>query len=150
MNALDHELRTSTLWKMLFKATSTDVFLDENEQEINLPSFHEYITALCQKRGEVPDRVIKRGDIEKSFGHSLFRGSRRPSRDTVLQLAFGFGADLDLTQRLLRCAEQSPLYPRVPRDVVISFCLMHNMTLLETQEMLAEKKLPLIGGKAKL
>ena len=146
MSTANRELPTSMLWKMLLKAPSADSYLDEQGAEAILPPFHLYISALCKERGEAPDRVIRRADIEKSYGHSLFRGSRKPSRDTVLQLAFGFCADFDLTQTLLRHAGHSLLYPRVRRDVVIGFCLMHGRSLMETQEMLMEKELPLIGG----
>lgn len=146
MGIPNRELRTSTLWKMLCKASSADSFIMEHGKEIDLLSFHAYIRALCEERGEAPDRVIRRADIEKSFGHSLFRGSRRPSRDTVLQLAFGFRANLDLAQELLKHAGHSPLYPRVRRDVVISHCLMQGMSFQETQIMLSDKTLPPIGG----
>lgn len=149
MRIENHALRTSTLWDMLFKASSADSYLDERGEEVMLLPFHLYISALCRNRGEAPDRVIRRADIEKSFGHSLFRGSRRPSRDTVLQLAFGFCADFELTQELLKHAGYSPLYPRMPRDVVIGFCLMHKKSLLETQSILSEKELPPIGGQSK-
>lgn len=132
---------------MLIKAPSADSFITEHGKELDLPPFHVFIRSLCEKRGEAPDRVIRRADIEKSYGHSLFRGSRRPSRDTVLQLAFGFEADLELAQELLKHAGHSPLYPRVCRDVVIAFCLMRSMSFHETQSMLSGKALPLIGGK---
>jgi len=149
MSDSEFQLRTTTLWKRLFKVASLDRFLDENENEVDRLAFHDYITGLCEKRGEVPERVINRADIERSYGHSLFRGARRPSRDTVLQLAFGFQADLELAQSLLRHAERSPLYPRIPRDVVISFCLIHHMSITQAQNLLMKKNLSLIGGTPK-
>lgn len=149
MSESDHQLRTTMLWERLSNAPSVDGFLKDHQKEVDLPAFHEYISSLCEQRGEVPERVIRRADIERSFGHSLFRGTRKPSRNTVLQLAFGFRADTALAQSMLKHAGHSPLYPRVPRDIVIGFCLIHQMSLSDAQEMLLQKGLPLIGGERK-
>ena len=142
-------LPTSKLWEQLIKATSLGQFIGQNESEIGLPAFCEYISSLCKERGEVPERVIKKANIERSFSHAIFRGDRNPSRDTVLQLAFGFGADVDLAQALLRHAGHSLLYPRVPRDTAIIYCLIHGTSFVETQHILMELDLPLIGGTIK-
>ena len=61
----------------------------------------------------LPAQVIERSQIERTYGHQLFNGTRRPSRDKVLQLALGLGLSVDETQRLLRAAGKSPLYPRL-------------------------------------
>ncbi len=145
----DSKLETSALWEQLFKASSVEQFLDKNEAGIGLMPFSKFISELCKNRGEVPERIIKRANIERSFGHAIFRGDRKPSRDTVLQLAFGFLADVDLAQALLKHSGHSPLYPRVPRDVVISYCLYHGNNFLKTQRILMELGLPLLGGIAK-
>ena len=78
-----------------------------------LPLFSEYITMLAEERNEKAEAVIRRGEIESSFGHKLFSGTRNPSRDTVLQLAFGFELNADETQQLLKVARATALHPRV-------------------------------------
>lgn len=114
--------------------------------EMKLRPFNETITELCKKQGEVPEHIIRRANLERSYGHQLFRGSRRPSRDTVLQLAFGFNADVEKTQELLRIAGMSTLYPKIKRDAAIIYCLHNRFTIMETQRVLHEMELPLIGG----
>ena len=138
-------LKTSKLWDQLFKAPSLDAYLGKNEAEI-LPPFYEYINALCKQRGEKPAGVIWRAGIERSFGYQVFRGDRKPSRDTVLLLAFGFEADVELAQSLLKHAGYGPLYPRVRRDVVIAYSLRNGIGLADTQEALIELGLPTIGA----
>lgn len=115
-----------------------------------MPPFCDYITQLCKKRSEVPEHIIKRANIERSYGHQIFRGSRNPSRDTVLQLAFGFEADVDKAQELLKYAGKNALYPRVKRDAALIYCLHDRFTIVETQHVLHEMGLPLLGaGKMK-
>lgn len=71
--------------------------------------------------GRVGTPRIKKANIERSFGYAIFPDDRNPSRDTVLQLVFGFDADVELAQSLLRDARHSPLYSRVPRYTAISY-----------------------------
>lgn len=140
------QVRTSTLFQMLFKTSNIKELMEKSADEMRLPSFSEYITGLCADSGEVPERVIKRANIERSFGHQLFKGTKKPSRDTVLQLAFGFGADVDAAQEILKYAGMSALYPRVKRDAAIIYCLHNRFAIVEAQNVLHDMKLPLIGG----
>ncbi|MDO5112105.1 MAG: hypothetical protein Q4E65_07355 [Clostridia bacterium] len=140
---------TAALCNNLFKADNLKQFLQKNTDALHVPRFHEYIAKLCRERGEVPERVIKRANMESSFGHQIFSGRRNPSRDTVIQLAFGFEADVELAQTLLKYAARSPLYPRVKRDAAILYCLHNHIALVEAQEILHDLDLPLMGGKEK-
>ena len=129
---------TETLWKRLLETPSLSAYLTENETELGSPVFSAFITALCRARGEPAEHVIRRAGLERSFGHQLFSGKRRPSRDTALLLAFGFEADIDLAQELLKYAQFSPLYPRNKRDAVVIYCIFHRYDVVRTQCELAE------------
>ena len=94
-----------------------------------------------------PLRVIEQAQIERTYGHQLFNGTRRPSRDKVLQLALGMGLNVDETQQLLRAALKSPLYPRLKRDAVVLFGLQKGLPLLAVQESLTKYGLSLLGGQ---
>ncbi|MEA4921026.1 MAG: hypothetical protein VB078_08915 [Clostridiaceae bacterium] len=141
-----NKLRTSTLFRMIFKTPDIREFIKENSSEMNMPPFSSYIAGLCDLRGEAAERIIKRANIERSFGHQIFKGTRNPSRDTVLQLAFGFEADVEMAQELLKHACMSPLYPRVKRDAAIIHCLYNGLSIIEAQNVLHDMRLPLIGG----
>ena len=139
-------LSTLELWAKLFKSTSVEQYLFGDDSIQELPDFSDYIKMLAEERGEKPETVIGRGGIESSFGHKLFSGTRKPSRDTVLQLAFGFVMNADETQKLLKVARATAMHPRVKRDAVIAYCLQYRKTFMETQQLLFENHLPLIGG----
>lgn len=143
----NRNIRTSTLFRRLFKAPDLEAFIKNNEDVIKSPSsFHSYIDQLCVKKGLVPAQVIKQSYIERTYGHQLFNGTRNPSRDKVIQLAFGFGLDVEETQDLLRAAQKSPLYPRIKRDAAILFCISHGKGILDTQLMLNELGVTVLGG----
>ncbi len=149
MRETNKPLSTTALWEQIFRASSVAQIYRQYSTEIELPPFCEYLSSLCKQRGEVPERIIKKANIERAFGHAIFRGDRNPSRNTVLQLAFGLDADVELAQSLLKHAGHSALYPRVPRDAVIGYCLHRRIPFVDAQHILSELGLPLIGGERK-
>lgn len=144
-----NRLSTEELFALLFKASSLPLFLEGTASDTALPTFHEYISSLCAAQKEIPEHIIQRAGLEKSFGHQLFSGRRTPSRDTVLQLAFGFSLSVADAQALLKVAGKSPLYPRVKRDSAIIYCLYHGISFLDAQIILHDLDLPILGGGRK-
>lgn len=139
------EIKTDELLRLLFMESSLEHLMTKDASGLSFPRFSDYITALCRQRDEVPERVINRANIEKSYGHQLFNGRRNPSRDTVLLLAFGFEMDYEAAQELLKIARKSLLHPKVKRDMVLVFCLQHHYSVVDCQLALQEYHLPLLG-----
>ena len=138
-------MKTTELWAKLFSASTIDDYLNEVEAGA-LPVFSEYLQYLCRERGLRPAEVLKAGDVEPSYGHRVFSGGRRPSRDKILQLAFGFGLNVEETQQLLTVGRCSALHPKVKRDALIAFGLNGGLSITSTQIMLEEHGLPLLGS----
>lgn len=142
-------VRTDTLMRRIFKASALDELLRQNEASLGQESFTECLDALCQGKRMIPEQAIRRAEIDRSYGHQLFNGTRQPSRDKVLQLAFGLRLTVDEAQRLLRAADKSPLYPRLKRDAVVLFALNKSLSILETQNLLSGEGLTPLGGASK-
>jgi hypothetical protein len=140
--------RTSALLRRLLEARDLADFVEGHAHELKLPPFHAYITELCQAAGQVPEQVIRRADIERTYGHQLFNGRRKPSRDKVLQLAFGLQLDIEGTQRLLQIAQKSALYPKIKRDAASLYCLQYRQDILEAQSVLQSPRLIQLGEQA--
>ena len=137
---------TSTLLQRIFKTTSLERLIKRfDESEYDIPIFSEYITAICTERNVLPQHIIKKADIERTYGHQLFNGTRTPSRDKVLQLAFGFELSFDETQKLLTVARKSALYPKIKRDAVIIYALNHRYDIVAVQMSLFDLALPTLG-----
>ena len=145
--AADKRLTTDQLLALLFKEQNIGHFLQRDETSFLLPSFGEYMNDWCIRHGQVPEKVILRANLDKSYGHQHFNGKRNPSRDTVIQLAFAIGADLPQAQEMLKIARKSILYPRIKRDSVIIYCLHNSISLADTEIILYDLGLPLLGGK---
>ncbi|MAT44292.1 MAG: hypothetical protein CL609_18325 [Anaerolineaceae bacterium] len=141
-----NEIRTSVFLRKLLNAPEIENFIESNSQEMEHPSFDAYITNMCKKTGKVPEQVIKNSAIERTYGHQLFNGTRKPSRDKVIQLAFGFNLDLEETQKLLQIAQKNPLYPKIKRDAAIIYYINKHKDIFEMQYILQSLKLTLLGG----
>lgn len=142
------EKRTSTLFLELEKNGTFAKFAATNDESFIRSDFSEYISLLSREKEMAPIQVIKNAQIDRVYGYQLFNGIRKPSRDKVLQLAFGFALSLEETQKLLRMANKSSLYPKIKRDAAIIYGLNNRMQILEMQEFLFSLDLPVIGGGA--
>ena len=139
------KVSTDSLLKKILRTKNLNSFLQRNEQYLRPEAFPEMLRSLCERRGLVPERVIQRAQIDRTYGHQLFNGTRRPSRDKVLQLAISIGLSLEETQQLLQAAGRSPLYPRLKRDAALIFCLKNGYDMMETQEILGKYEISLLG-----
>jgi hypothetical protein len=142
----DENIHTSALLRRLAKTQDIGAFIRNNELIIAEKPFSEHLNALCEKNQLIPERVIKAAQIDRTYGHQLFNGTRQPSRDKVIQLAFGFGMSVEETQALLRAADKNQLYPKIKRDAAIIFCLSRHMDVIETQSLLESLGLTILGG----
>ena len=138
--------KTDILLSKLAKTDNINRFI-KNNSEAMLPPLHEYLQNLRINKGESAEAIINRAEIERSYGHQIFKGKRIPSRDKIIQLAFGFELYLPQTQQLLKVAKYGELYPKIKQDVVIIFCIYKHKSVLETQEILHELQLKLLGGE---
>lgn len=138
---------TATLRQRLFKAPSVEVFVKENSDLLVSVQLREYLAELRRTTGVSPAEIVTRCNIDRTYLHQIFNGTRNPSRDKLLQLSFGFGLDDEGTQELLKIARMSPLYPRIVRDAAILKCLHDRKHFDETQELLHRMGLTPIGGE---
>ena len=137
--------QTDALLEQLFKTASLSHFFEQNDGVMQTQSFQDYLCNLCEEKGLVREHIIKRANLERTYGHQIFRGIREPSRDKVIQLAFGFPLTVEETQKLLRAAGRSPLYPRLKRDAAILFCLNRGESVVAVQLLLHSMGLSQLG-----
>ena len=149
MQTSSSRLRTDKLMKRLLKASSPEEALAEDGAFIEKESFVDCVASLCAEKKLVPERIIRDAGIDRTYGHQLFNGTRLPSRDKAIQIAFGFGLNVEETQRLLRAAGKSVLYPRIRRDAILIYCLQQKKDIDSVQELLRKYDLTALGEARK-
>ena len=136
---------TNTLLQKLVNGKSLQKVLDSDAESFAEVPLTKYLQELCEERDVVPEQVIKKAQIDRTYGHQIFNGTRNPSRDKLIQLAVGFGLSLDETQILLKKAGKSVLYSKIKRDAACIYGISHGMSMMELQELLLSVDVPLLG-----
>ena len=139
------KLSTNVLQSRIIKGKDIQAVLNNNSEQFEERTVSDYLIELCEKHGKIPGQVIKKAQLARTYGHQIFSGTRIPSRDKLIQLAFGFELSLDETQKLLKVSGKSVLYAKIKRDAVCIYAISHHMSVMEVQEMLAAAELPLLG-----
>lgn len=96
-------------------------------------------TFLSEKLGEKGLRkidVIKKSQVNETFGYQIFSGSRRPSRNYILALCFAMGLEIHDMRLALCYGDAGDLYAKNRRDAIILFCAGHGYDLVRADEEL--------------
>lgn len=122
--ALEHQIRES----------ETPEYLAGEAFE--LPDLVVYLNGLLRRNRLTVQNVIVGCNLDRSYGYQLFNGTRRPTRDFLLKLAFLLRLPEEEAQRLLKIAGRQPLYARNRRDAAVLYGLTHGLTAEETDALL--------------
>lgn len=125
---------TGNLFHRLRSSASGMAFLRESRIS---PAFSQVLRKLLDQAGLSAPEWMAAANLSKSYGYQILRGERTPGRDVLLRTALVLRLSLQETQRLLAVGGCGALYPRVRRDAAVVFALNQQMTLLETEELLA-------------
>lgn len=99
-------------------------------------SLAEYLQQLLDEKGLERSKVVREAGLNDTFGYQIFKGTRKASRDKVLQLAFAMHLGLRETDRLLQAAGANELYCKNRRDAIIIFAVQKVYTLQKANEEL--------------
>ena len=128
---------TGDLLKTLLR---TDEYSQFQELKDNgVVSLAEHLDALLDQKETSKAKVIYRARLDTVYGYQIFNGTRKPSRDKLLQLAFGFPLTYKETLTLLRIAGVYSLYVRRRRDSIIIFALNKGFSLEQLNELLEQE-----------
>lgn len=129
------EKLTEDLIKRLLDAKSPEEYLDRGDtidRELS-----DYLHQLLDERGGMKRAdVVRASKLNSTVVYDIFGGKSLPGRDHAIMLAFGLRCSLRETQRLLRLAGVSELWPKDRRDAVIIWCVENGLTLDECDKEL--------------
>ena len=116
---------TDGLRSELMAAPNLQAFLAANEENFSSESAAALLNELLERHGLSKATLAKQSGMSEIYLHQIFAGRRNPSRSRLLCLCFGLGALLEEAQDLLRHCGCAELYPKVRRDAIIIFGLLH-------------------------
>ena len=128
------ERLTEELLDELLSTSDLEGYLEERAPSGRTLS--EYLQQLLAEKGLERSRVVRMANLNDTFGYQIFQGTRHPSRDKVLQIAFAMALTLRETNRALTAAGASELYCKDRRDAIIIFCIDSGCSLQKVNEEL--------------
>lgn len=107
-------------------------------EDFSPPELEDYLGELLRRRGVPVRDVIRRCNLERSYGYQLFNGTRRPTRDVLMVLALELELPEEEARRLFEIAGRPPLYARRRRDAAVLYGLSHSLSPADVHELLLE------------
>lgn len=122
---------TEELLNELKQAKALDDFITENTEEFEVVPLTEVLMQLMKKYEKARIDVIKSARLDYTYGYQIFDGKKKPRREKLIQLAFGFPLSVEDANGLLRAGGVSGLYVRNKRDAICMYCLQKGMSVEE-------------------
>lgn len=130
---------TDHLEQELMQAPDLDRFLAENRDQFRTEDVAALLNAFFLRKNISKAALARRSGMSEIYLHQIFAGRRCPSRNRLLCLCFGLGATLEETQELLKRCGLAQLYPKLRRDSIIYYGLLHGISLFEINDKLFEE-----------
>lgn len=130
------EKSTDDLRQELMERPDLDTYLKENQASFVQDDITGQLAAYFERGNQSKAALARKAGMSEVYLHQVFAGRRNPSRDRLLCLCVGLETTLEEAQRLLKQASYAPLYPRLKRDAIISFGIVHHMELGEINDKL--------------
>lgn len=130
---------TDELLGILKSKSNLDDYFKENIDQLQCATLPQLLESLIDSKGMSKSEAINNSMIEKHYGYQIFKGVKTPSRDKLIMLCIGTGADLNQTGRLLNSIKAAPLYAKDGRDAVIMFGILHRLSVIDINIMLFDR-----------
>ena len=102
-------------------------------------SLPDYLQQLLDERGLRRPEVVRQAGINPTFGYQIFVGQRNPSRNKLLQLAFGMQLGIHDASELLERGGVCRLRPDCRRDLIVAYALYHGLGVEQCDDLLWER-----------
>lgn len=129
---------TDELLAEIKESTEIKSFLAENDEYIKNLTLTQYLDILIEEKNITRKEVINNSELNYTYGYQILNGTRKPTKDKLLQICFGMKATPDEANRILVLANAGGLYSKNRRDCVIIFALEKKLSLTQANELLYE------------
>ena len=130
---------TDGLQQELMDSTDLSQFLSRNQEQFVDKSVAELLNHLFEKKNISKAALAKQAGMSEIYLHQIFAGRRTPSRNRLLCLCYGLEASIEETQELLRLCGMAELYPKLKRDAIIYYGLLHKLDLFVINDNLFDE-----------
>ncbi len=135
---------TEDLLNELKSAKDIQVFFKKNEDKFITETPSTFLNQLISVKNITVAQVAKASGSTE-YVYKVFAGTRKPSRNILIAIAFGSGLSFEETQLLLRISKQAILDSRDKRDSIIIYGLVNQLSVFNVDDLLFQNNLVTIG-----
>ena len=129
----------------LENAKSIGSYLERNEASMIPRSLPEHLQLLLKQKGMRRADVARGSLLDRKYIYQIFDGTKTPSRDKLIAMAFGLRLSVEEVQTMLKLSENTELYVRDRADAIILFALQRGMSIFRTNDLLYEYGYAVLG-----
>ncbi len=137
---------TGELIHEIKNATDVEDYLIENKQYLLTRDLSEYLNMLLRKKEIRKADVARNSLLDRVYVYQIFSGRKVPSRDKLIAISFGMHLSDEETNTMLKLSGNRELYARDERDAIILFALQRKMNISDTNELLFNHGLEVLGS----
>ena len=126
---------TDGLQQELMDSPDLEQFLSQNQEQFVNKSVSELLNHLFEKKYISKAALAKQSGMSEIYLHQIFAGRR----NRLLCLCYGLEASVQETQELLKLCGMAQLYPKLKRDAIIYYGLLHGLNLFEINDKLFDE-----------
>ena len=130
---------TDGLQQELMDSPDLTLFLSQNQEQFVNKSVSELLNHLFEEKNISKAALAKKAGMSEIYLHQIVAGRRNPSRNRLLCLCYGLEASVEETQELLKLCGMAQLYPKLKRDTIIYYGLLHKLSLFEINDKLFDE-----------
>ena len=130
---------TDGLQQELMDSPDLTLFLSQNQEQFVNKSVSELLNHLFEEKNISKAALAQKAGMSEIYLHQIFAGRRNPSRNRLLCLCYGLEASVEETQELLKLCGMAQLYPKLKRDAIIYYGLLHKLSLFEINDKLFDE-----------
>jgi hypothetical protein len=133
------EIRKKTdelLKELKFKNTDIQEYIERNPESFIELNLMEFWRKIIDESGMTKSDIINKSDFSYVYFYDVISGKKVPTTDKIIRLVLAMHLTLDQCQTALKYCGKAQLYPRIKRDSLIIFAIIHNYTVIQTQELL--------------
>lgn len=126
---------TDDLLKDLKNVKDIQAFFNENEDKFINETPSGFLNHIINTKKITVAQVVKVSGSGE-YVYKVFNGTRKPSRNILIAIAFGIELSLEEVQLLLRISKQAILDSRDKRDSIIIYGIVNRLSIFEVDDLL--------------
>lgn len=131
-----HTKQTSDMIRSLEHSDNIEEYIRKNDDKLHNVSLVNYLSLLLEAKNVSKSHIIHKADIDRVYGYEIFRGKKRPGRNTLLRILLSFEIDISDMQTILKKTGYPALYPKNMRDAILVYGINKKMDVIELNTML--------------